>query len=828
MGCFCCFCGIADTAKTTKTPHLLLLFPYPKKGYNDLILLLLSRKLKVCMPDLPSPPDEIWVTPLTDTCLDDVTLPPGGVSMRAPRNPEAEHLRNVSRPDYLSHEGRDLRLDLMRGFFVFAMIIDHVRGESILYVLTGGNRFFTSAAEGFILISGLVTGLVYRRIIQREGMATGLVKVLSRALTLYLFTVGVTLAFTLFSEVTYMSWAQGIDFSDPVAFVISVFTLHQTYYLIDVMLLYTVLFLVTPLAFILLERGKLWVVLGGSWLLYLLYQFYPNLVTLPWPVEGNYLFNFSAWQVLFFSGLVLGYVQSRIPTLGCDETRIALIATGIGAALLVVLFFLIDPPTVLLPRGITLTSPISPDVREWIDEYIFSKADLRPGRLLASAVTFSFFFFGITHFWRQIRRFTAWLLLPMGQSALFAYATHIVVAGLVGLALKPFNLPPDPQILNAAIQITAIGLVWWVVRKQWGRPTPKNQRYWNTSPVAIGLLIVVVLWRFPLPQHPGLVQAVPVDPGASRVPRRYGTPVPKAVPTLPGQPTPTGPAVAQPTLQVTPTPEPAVTHPITVGGTDLLSSPYLQPTNGTTHERWFYSPELDRDMPYYIYLPPNYDTAGRRYPVLYLLHGLGGHREEWLAYGLVNVVDQEISNGNIPPMIVVLPQGDRDYWVNHAKDGLRWGEYIDRDLVRHIDATYRTLRSPASRAIGGLSMGGYGALSHAFTHPAIFGIVGAHSASLHLDDGKAPPFLGQSLEFQLKDPLYLARTAPNLDHLQIWIDIGQADDIWLPNNLALHQILLDRGIDHIWQSPPGGHDYDYWIARVIDYVHFYGHAFAGK
>jgi enterochelin esterase-like enzyme len=786
------------------------------------------------MAHLPAQPDEIWVTPLTDTCLDDVTLPPGGVSTLAPQGPVDEQLKNISRPDYLSHEGRDLRLDLLRGFFVFAMIVDHVRGESLLYVLTGGNRFFTSAAEGFILISGLVTGLVYRRIIQREGMATGLVKVLSRALTLYLFTVGVTLAFTLFSEITYMPWAQGIDFSDPVAFVISVFTLHQTYYLIDVMLLYTVLFLVTPLAFILLERGKLWVVLGGSWLLYLLYQFYPNLVTLPWPVEGNYLFNFSAWQVLFFSGLVLGYVQSRIPTLGCDETRIALIATGIGTALLIVLFFLLDPPTVLLPRDIALTSPIAPDVRLWFDEYVFSKADLRPGRLLASAVTFSFFFFGITHFWSQIRRVTAWLLIPLGQSALFAYAAHIVVAGLVGLALKPFDLPPDPQFLNAAIQVAAIGLVWLAIRKHWGRPTPKNQRYWNTSPVLMGVLIVLVLWRFPLPAHPGLVQAAPVDPGADRTPRRYGTPVPKAAlarpkssdPAVP-QPTLSGPTAPQPTPQATPTPEPAVTYPITVNGTDRLSSPYLLPTDGTTHERWFYSPELDRDMPYYIYLPPNYNTGGRRYPVLYLLHGMGGHREEWLAYGLVNVVDREISNGNIPPMIVVLPQGDRAYWVNHANDGPRWGEYIDRDLVAHIDATYRTLRSPASRAIGGLSMGGYGALSHAFTHPELFGIVGAHSSSLRSDDGGVP-FLGQSLEFQLKDPLYLARTAPNLDQLRIWIDVGQSDEVWIANNTILHQTLVERGIDHIWQSPPGAHNYDYWIARVMDYVHFYGHAFEGK
>ena len=82
-------------------------------------------------------------------------------------------------------------------------------------------------------------------------------------------------------------------------------------------------------------------------------------------------------------------------------------------------------------------------------------------------------------------------------------------------------------------------------------------------------------------------------------------------------------------------------------------------------------------------------------------------------------------------MIIVLPQGDKGYWVDNANDGPRWGEYLSHDLVNIIDTSYRTLRTPDSRAIGGLSMGGYGALYQAFTHPDIFGVVGAHSPSLH-------------------------------------------------------------------------------------------------
>ena len=191
---------------------------------------------------------------------------------------------------------------------------------------------------------------------------------------------------------------------------------------------------------------------------------------------------------------------------------------------------------------------------------------------------------------------------------------------------------------------------------------------------------------------------------------------------------------------------------------------------GTLQERWFYSPELDRDMPYWIYQPPDYGTGGRRYPVLYMLHGLGGHRDEWIVYGLINVADRAIRTGDIPPMIIVLPQGDKDYWVNHANDGPRWGEYVTRDLVRHIDGTYRTLRYASARAIGGLSMGGWGALTNAFRHLNVFGVVGAHSVSLRPEE-TAADFLGKGDEFASKDPVALARSLPGLERLKIWLDM---------------------------------------------------------
>src|SRR5687768_15200653 len=91
--------------------------------------------------------------------------------------------------------GRDPRLDLLRGFCVFAMIVDHIGGASWLYALTGGNTGPITAAEGFVFLSGLVLGIVSRRRVSRDGLAAAVRSALVRAWTLYALTVVLTLVF---------------------------------------------------------------------------------------------------------------------------------------------------------------------------------------------------------------------------------------------------------------------------------------------------------------------------------------------------------------------------------------------------------------------------------------------------------------------------------------------------------------------------------------------------------------------------------------------------------------------------------------------------------
>lgn len=232
-------------------------------------------------------------------------------------------------------------------------------------------------------------------------------------------------------------------------------------------------------------------------------------------------------------------------------------------------------------------------------------------------------------------------------------------------------------------------------------------------------------------------------------------------------------------------------------------------------------------MPYFAYLPPGYDTQReRRYPVLYMLHGMSGSSGEWLDIGLVAAADLVFGMAGIEPFIVVLPQGDQAYWMDHANGGPRWGTYVAREVVPTIDARYRTLARRGSRAVGGLSMGGHGALQLSLNFPDVFGVAGAHSPTIRRED-QALVFFGKGADFAARDPESLVRAKPDVARrLAIWIDIA-ATDSWAPAARSLHALLDQLGIPHEWRTPPGEHTDQYWNTMLPAYLRFYAQTFAG-
>ncbi len=724
---------------------------------------------------------------------------------------------------YSAVDRRDQRIDLLRGFAVFAMLVDHLAGPSALYGLTGGNHFFTSAAEGFVFISGLVVGLAYVGLARREGLGSALRRLLDRAWQLYVLAVGLTIVVLPLSEILGLPWAYGVDLSRPEALVWSILTLHQTYYLVDVPLLYALLLAVSPLAFVLLSEGRTWVLVALSWTAWAGYQIFPERTGFPWEIAGNNLFHLAAWQVLFFSGMAIGYHRQRLAGWLSPRARWPIfVLSGAAFALLILAYVNFDTLQAWL-QSMTDTSSVAagPSPTSDLEDMLFAKGSVQVGRVLASAAVFTFLFSVATVAWVPLRAALGWLLLPLGQNALYAYSAHIVVAVTTGLLSQTLESAVGASAgANAVLQIASIGLIWAAIRLRLLVPTAENRRYWMASVVPLAVAVLWVVRLDPSPDMPGLAPG-PAHVSAAELRHNlaFGTPIPRD--RLPSglAPVPGGTMTAiasglgfpAPPSELQPAPDGSAAPPQQI--------PYVGALQGALREMQFYSSALDRDMSYYAYLPPGYGQEHRRYPVLYLLHGGGAHKEEWLAYGVVDAADQMIVSKELKPFILILPQGDHGYWVNHANDGQRWGDYVVYDLVRQVDATFRTLSFASYRAIGGLSMGGAGALQLAFNNPDVFRTVGAHSPSIHLDDGTFPIY-GTGAQFDRREPLALAQQAPDIESLDIWIDAGEQDP-WLPRDQMLHDALVSRGIDHHWTVLPGGHDGRYWKRNVPSYLRYY-------
>jgi enterochelin esterase-like enzyme len=246
-----------------------------------------------------------------------------------------------------------------------------------------------------------------------------------------------------------------------------------------------------------------------------------------------------------------------------------------------------------------------------------------------------------------------------------------------------------------------------------------------------------------------------------------------------------------------------------------------------TEARTFESTALGRAMTYVLYLPPGYATTARRYPVLYMLHGMGADSGQWKALGLLDAADSMIRARAIQPLIIVMPQGDQAYWMDHAgSDQQAWGTYAARDLVAEVDSRFRTLADRSHRAIGGLSMGAHGALLLALDHPDTFGVAGAHSLVLRRLD-QAPPFFGGAADYAKRDPLSIVRADPEAAaRITFSVDIGDRDP-WTARTEQFESELRSLAVDHEWHEWAGDHSGTYWTAHVPDYLRFYDRALDG-
>jgi enterochelin esterase-like enzyme len=230
---------------------------------------------------------------------------------------------------------------------------------------------------------------------------------------------------------------------------------------------------------------------------------------------------------------------------------------------------------------------------------------------------------------------------------------------------------------------------------------------------------------------------------------------------------------------------------------------------GVTHHT-YHSDAMKRDVGYCIYLPPGYakDTA-KRYPVIYHLHGAGGN-ETRNVYN-AEVLHEGIVAGRWPEMIMVFPNGGRSTMYQDSADGRYLAETtVTRELIPHIDATYRTIAGREGRCIEGFSMGGRGSTFLALKHPDMFCSLFNQSGNVYPASQMGGPdfadkwpvtYLGtDAAKLKDNDPFELIEK--NLGwikgRLRIQVACGTKDDGHLPTVRDFHQALLKHGVDHTY------------------------------
>jgi len=237
--------------------------------------------------------------------------------------------------------------------------------------------------------------------------------------------------------------------------------------------------------------------------------------------------------------------------------------------------------------------------------------------------------------------------------------------------------------------------------------------------------------------------------------------------------------------------------------------PDLELPTGVAH-RTFFSKAAGQDVGYCVYLPPDYASSPeRRYPVIYNLHGNGGN--EFTGMHSAVVLHERITAGKWPPLIIVFPNGGRSTFYKDSYDGKFPIETMFiKELLPHIDATYRTVAARQGRCIEGFSMGGRGSTRLAMKYPELFCSLFCQAGNVpHTADNFDPSqpdvypnsYLGPDKQNYIDNDAFLL-LKKNLDQirgkLRIQIACGTKDDGHLPTVRDFHQALVKQDVDHTY------------------------------
>lgn len=255
---------------------------------------------------------------------------------------------------------------------------------------------------------------------------------------------------------------------------------------------------------------------------------------------------------------------------------------------------------------------------------------------------------------------------------------------------------------------------------------------------------------------------------------------------------------------------------------------------------------LGKEVRYTIYLPFDYETSNRYYPVVYLLHGYTDNDMGWIQFGEANLIaDKAIAEREIPSMIIAMPDGGLSWYVNNFDGSVRYEDFFIEEFIPHIESAFRIRAEKRYRGIAGLSMGGYGTLVHLLHHPDLFSAGAALSAAIYTNDeflemseerwaGWPSWVFGKELTGEARLTEHLLANSPieivkNADpkvlrKVRIYLDCGD-DDYLTVGNAMFHIALKKKGVRHEYRVRDGAHRWSYWRSGLVDALKFIGVGF---
>lgn len=226
-----------------------------------------------------------------------------------------------------------------------------------------------------------------------------------------------------------------------------------------------------------------------------------------------------------------------------------------------------------------------------------------------------------------------------------------------------------------------------------------------------------------------------------------------------------------------------------------------------------FSSFLNQNINYSVYFPPDYNTSDTLYPVLYLLHGMGGNHRDWVNNGMATTMDLLISKKSIKKLIVIMPDGRNAFYCNNYNgQNFRYEDFFIDEFIPEMESRYKIKSHRQARAIAGLSMGGYGTTFNAFKHPELF--CAAYAMSAAFDLGSSAPDIRAIVDEKKSNNFTLPAYA---------MECG-TEDFLFSSNQSFHQFLLSKNFDHTYTIRSGTHDWNFWntcLPKALSFVNTY-------